>query len=573
MKKKLFSFQSVLLIGILFLGLFLRLFRLDQAPSRLTVDEMSFGYNAFSILKTGNDEWGRTLPLIFEAFGDFKQPLYVYATVPFIFLFGLNDVSVRLPSVIAGTMLIVLSYFLVKEKMGMRTALITSFLIAVSPWAVHLSRMGFESNLALTLFVGGLLSLQQSLKTSKKKWTVISGILFGLTFYTYIAYRLIVILFFIGVATYFYLQKQNRKFFLPLLIFFVIVISPLTSQLLGSGGTARFSQVSIFFDKGIEAKVIEQQNYCFLTFRTVLPKICRVFFNKYTFITSQFTQNYFSFFSPHFLFWEGDEVEYLNPPGYGEFILLFLPFYVVGLWYFFSRSDGQSRLWQWILLIAPIPSALVAGPQIVRGSLVMFFLTVIIGLGLVKISESFNKKLLRNFPIILIAILSLLGTFQYFTHYHAVYAQQYETAFSPFPNELLEVIQQEEKNYTTLYFSDSFFSDAHMFVAFYQQIDPAWYQQNVVRPQPDSFGFSHPVQLGKYEFGNKNIDSFVCDINSTKVLYFTNDQEFKIEDSKVVIKDFAEVHPQVKAVDIDDYREKLTSEKSLELLCSSNTQN
>ena len=53
--------SSVILVIILGLALFLRVFMLDFVPARLTVDEMSIGYNAYSILETGKDEWGKKI--------------------------------------------------------------------------------------------------------------------------------------------------------------------------------------------------------------------------------------------------------------------------------------------------------------------------------------------------------------------------------------------------------------------------------------------------------------------------------------------------------------------------------
>src|SRR5438477_12751586 len=82
----------------------LRIVNLANVPSSLNWDEVSHGYNAYSILKTGKDEWGFALPTIFRAYGDYKLPVYIYVTAVSEFFFGLNEIAVRLPSVIAGTL-------------------------------------------------------------------------------------------------------------------------------------------------------------------------------------------------------------------------------------------------------------------------------------------------------------------------------------------------------------------------------------------------------------------------------------------------------------------------------------
>src|SRR5437868_4259461 len=92
----------ILICITLFAGI-LRLWRLDTVPAGFNIDEAAFGYNAYSILKTGKDEYGTFLPLSLKSFGDYKAAGYAYIDIPFIALFGLNEFSVRLPSAILGS--------------------------------------------------------------------------------------------------------------------------------------------------------------------------------------------------------------------------------------------------------------------------------------------------------------------------------------------------------------------------------------------------------------------------------------------------------------------------------------
>jgi 4-amino-4-deoxy-L-arabinose transferase-like glycosyltransferase len=88
------------LLAIICVAALLRFYHLSTVPPHLTPDEASLGYNAYSILKTGKDEYGQSLPIIFKSFGDYKPGLYVYATVPFVAVFGLNEFAVRAASAI-----------------------------------------------------------------------------------------------------------------------------------------------------------------------------------------------------------------------------------------------------------------------------------------------------------------------------------------------------------------------------------------------------------------------------------------------------------------------------------------
>ena len=159
MPRKLFNFinENRLFVLIVFVAAGLRLFSLGQMPPSLNWDEISHGYNAYSILRTGKDEWGENFPLIFRAYGDYKLPVYIYLTALSEFFLGITAFAVRLPSALAGVGSVIFSYLLAKELFKKKeVAIITSLLVAIEPWSLFLSRGAFEANLALCLFVAGV---------------------------------------------------------------------------------------------------------------------------------------------------------------------------------------------------------------------------------------------------------------------------------------------------------------------------------------------------------------------------------------------------------------------------------
>ena len=111
------------LMAIIFLAIFLRVIFLNEVPNGFYSDEASIGYNAYSILKTGKDEHGMLLPLYFKAFGEYKNPVYIYSAIPFIKIFGLNEFAVRLTSALFGTLTVLFTYFLAKELFHKRVGL------------------------------------------------------------------------------------------------------------------------------------------------------------------------------------------------------------------------------------------------------------------------------------------------------------------------------------------------------------------------------------------------------------------------------------------------------------------
>src|SRR3989338_9791554 len=90
------------IIIIIIIALFLMLYQLNSVPPSASLDEVSIGYNAYSILKTGADEYGYKFPLLLRAYDDWRPALYAYFVVPFIALIGLTPVAVRLPAALMG---------------------------------------------------------------------------------------------------------------------------------------------------------------------------------------------------------------------------------------------------------------------------------------------------------------------------------------------------------------------------------------------------------------------------------------------------------------------------------------
>src|SRR3990167_2037931 len=105
----------ILFVFVLLVGVIVRFYKLGEIPNSLDWDEVSQGYNAYSILTTGMDEFGISYPSTIRSFNDFKTPVYVYLTTIPVGIFGLSPFSVRLPSALFGSLSIVLVYLFVYE--------------------------------------------------------------------------------------------------------------------------------------------------------------------------------------------------------------------------------------------------------------------------------------------------------------------------------------------------------------------------------------------------------------------------------------------------------------------------
>src|SRR3989337_4126255 len=107
-------FKKLLLILILSLAAILRFWELDSYPA-LNADEAAIGYNAYSLIQTGQDEHGNPWPIHFQSFNDFKPGLYFYLVLPFVKVLGLNAWAVRIPGALLGVLTVLAVYLLVKE--------------------------------------------------------------------------------------------------------------------------------------------------------------------------------------------------------------------------------------------------------------------------------------------------------------------------------------------------------------------------------------------------------------------------------------------------------------------------
>ena len=173
------------LAGIIILAGVVRIYDIGANPPGFFADEAAYGYNAYTILHTGQDEFGKTLPFFFESFGEYKLPVYVYSIVPFVAAMGLSEVAVRLTSALYGVLTVVAVYFLVQALFGRRPLSLTAALfLATQPWHTFYSRTGlgeitvhaFFLTLALYVFILG---------TTRPRFLLFSALLFAVALYSY----------------------------------------------------------------------------------------------------------------------------------------------------------------------------------------------------------------------------------------------------------------------------------------------------------------------------------------------------------------------------------------------------
>ena len=71
---------------------------LTDRPTGFYLDESSFAWNAWSLVTTGADEHGRSWPLFFESFGDWKTAPYIYLLAAVFAITGPSILAARVLS-------------------------------------------------------------------------------------------------------------------------------------------------------------------------------------------------------------------------------------------------------------------------------------------------------------------------------------------------------------------------------------------------------------------------------------------------------------------------------------------
>ncbi len=472
--------ENYLLIVVIIGSFLVRVVGVTLVPPSLNWDEVSHGYNAYSILKTGNDEWGKTLPIIFRAYGDYKLPVYIYLTALSEFVFGMNSLAVRLPSIVAGTSLVPFTYLLVRYLEDKRVALMGAFLVALEPWSLFLSRGAFEANLALTFFVAGLYFLLSGLRKKNYK-LLIALFLFGLSVWTYNSARVFVPIFLLVILVLNYkeilkLFHNHKRIGAAGLIILIFFFAPMFVQLLSPVGRARYGWVSIL-DSGAIAKIFEYRQ------SSDLPaNLSRILYNRVTYFSFSFVKNWLSHFSPAFLFFKGGSNYQFSLPNHGLIYLINLPFFLIGIFALIKKKIKKGAiLLAWILL-APIPSSLTReSPHVLRSIFMIPVPMILTSFGLFYVWGLLKKniKALASFFYFLLIFLSFEN---YVTYYYSSYRNEYSWSWQYGYAQVVDFVKANYTKYDKIIISKKY-GEPHEFVLFYWPWEPQKYQkdENLIR--------------------------------------------------------------------------------------------
>lgn len=161
---KKFKLNIVCIILIVLLAIFLRLYKLEQIPDGVNVDEAGMASDAFCLLNFRVDRALNKLPVYFVNFGGGQSVLYGYITAIFIKLLGFNLTSIRITAFIFNIIAIILCYFMIKKHIGEKSALLVTLLLTINPWNMMASRWGLDCNLLAPCLIISLFFLLRARK-------------------------------------------------------------------------------------------------------------------------------------------------------------------------------------------------------------------------------------------------------------------------------------------------------------------------------------------------------------------------------------------------------------------------
>ncbi len=478
------------------------------------MDEASIGYNAYSVASTGADEYG-VFPLISQrAYDDWRRSTYLLLVVPFVALLNLQVVAVRLPAVILSVITIWATYrmvyalFLKKTERAHFIALLASFLLAISPWHIYISRLGHESNAYLSFLVFGVMFFL-------KDRSFIAIFFFILSIISYYAGQIFVPLFGLGLLIIY--RTSFKKFIVPLLIFTPFLIFILWSI---------FSPSALVRFQGTSAFDFTQR------------KITNV---------KIFANNYVSHFKVKWLFTNSGR-ESFKVPNVGFLYLWEFPFILIGIIAFlFNRSidkRGKQLVFLWFFL-APLPGSVATqAPHAMRSYAFLPTWQIFTAFGLTYLFIALKK--VKTFSLLFFIFLIVVSLQSFYKNYYLVFPKEQSRSFLYALSKAVPYVVTRENEYEKIVFSNTDNTyQSYMMYLYYSRFDPGLYQR---LGGTKTGGYAETHVIGKFEF---RPIIWTKEKPTVRTLYVGNADDFPKDLAAIITINSLDGSPAIKIVSFE----------------------
>lgn len=454
-----FIFASLIL---LFVSIFLHFWRFPEIPNGFYYDEAAVGYNAYCIAMSGADEYGIRYPLFFRSFGNYHEPVMIYVLAPMFKLFGLEKWVERLPTGIFLVMASIAFFFLAAKYVRNKwICLVGAFVFSILPWVFPISRTGIGGYTAMLLgMIAGCYFLLDAVERKSSTSAVLSGFFCAFAMYAHNIGRPMTAAMLVSfvIAFNYSLIKRWKVFALFVASYVAFLIPMILSVIFNpSSMTARFSGMSVWSDGAPLSEVMKR-----------------------------ILERYLEYFSPAFLFIQGDSEFRHNSGCSGELYVSMAPLLIAGF-YLITRRFKRNPYCRFILfaiLTYPLAAVLTIGKmhstRCMNGAPLWCMLSLV--------GFYFIWRCRPKFRIALIAVLcfSAIEISLYFVNYFGKYAVDSRGAFYA---SFVETVEYGFKNLAeneTLYVSDSMFFEPvdrsfkpywYVYFLFYGKVPPETYQK------------------------------------------------------------------------------------------------
>jgi 4-amino-4-deoxy-L-arabinose transferase-like glycosyltransferase len=261
------------LLAILAVASFFRLWQLASVPPGVWPDEALNANTAVRILDTGTFQ-------VFYPENHGREGLF-FLLISFSFaLFGISVWSFKLVPAFLGILTILGQYLFsreffrlvnLEEKKSQVAALLATLFLAISFWHINFSRIAFRAILVPLIIVFSFYFFFHGIRRKSIRDFIMSGIIFGLGFYSYISFRLavlalaFVLIFWLSIAVR-EKWKSRYLFSATALLFAVFVVAlPIGIYFLRNPGD--------FMSRAMGVSIFEQENPVFSFFQSLVSHL------------------------------------------------------------------------------------------------------------------------------------------------------------------------------------------------------------------------------------------------------------------------------------------------------------
>lgn len=403
--KKLFNYKVLfLLLLIVFISLLVRLVLLDRIPTGMSDDEILFPLSSRAFFYSGKDLTEQWSPLslkkppdnIIQVFG--KVPYMLFS--PYFANVSFSMFTARLPYALFGGLFTLVLFIICSRFLPIQAALIISLVAALNPWSIFFSRTAYESPIGM-YFAFIMFALLLYLKS----WKILLALPFYfLSFYSYIGTPVILPLFTTIIIFYSWLTSNRKStiFHMLFLLFSIATLVFYIVHLPNDIGANRSSQLLSPNTPIVATKVDWYRR------QSIQTPITQLFINKYEDTAKTFASQYFKVFSPDYLFIKGEGQARFTLWSHGAFYIIDVVFFVFGFIGLYHRKRKEAYLLISLLLIGPIPSAIINGDAqyALRSSFMFPIIMIFIGYGVYSSIDKFKRHL---FPVVVISFMYLVS--------------------------------------------------------------------------------------------------------------------------------------------------------------------